>query len=66
MHGEVDIIEQFFDWNDWGSVVFEHWRDQYDDLMPYAPVHRKKAWLDSFGYELNNIWLGNIVAKKQD
>ena len=66
MHGEVDIIEQFFDWNDWGSVVFEHWREQYDDLMPYAPVHRKKAWLDSFGYELKNIWLGNIVAKKQD
>ena len=66
MHGEVDIIEQFFDWNDWRSVGFEHWREQYDDLMPYAPVLRKKAWLDSFGYELNNIWLGNIVAKKQD
>ncbi len=66
MHGEVDIIERFFDGNDWGSVVFEHWREQHDDLMPYAPVQRKKAWLSSFGFELTNIWLGNIVAKKRN
>jgi SAM-dependent methyltransferase len=65
VHAKVDIIEKFFDWNDWESVVFEHWRQQHDDLMPYAPTGRKKAWLDRFGYELRNIWLGNLVAKKQ-
>ena len=62
--GAIEKIEQFFDCDQWESVVLEHWRQQHDDLMPYAPVHRKKFWIDTYGVELNNIWLGNFVAKK--
>jgi len=64
MHGKVNIIEQFFDRNAWDSIIFEHWRERYDDLMPYAPGARKRVWVERFGYELKNIWLGNLVAKK--
>ena len=26
--------------------------------MPYAPGARKRVWVERFGYELKNIWLG--------
>ena len=64
VHGKIEKIEKFFNYDYWKSITFEHWREQFDDLMPYAPVHRKKAWINKYGYDFNNIWIGNIVAKK--
>ena len=62
--GKLKMIECFFDNDNWQSVIYEHWREQFDDLMPYAPEHRKKYWKDEYKIKLINIWLGNIVAMK--
>ena len=64
MMGNIDMIECFLDNGLWESVTFEHWREKHDDLLPYAPDHRKQAWRDKYGIDLLNIWLLNIVAKK--
>ena len=63
LEGRIDLIERFFD-DRWSSIKIEHWRQHYDDLMPYCPVRRKEAFRKLYGIELKNIWLLNVVAKK--
>ena len=61
VHGKIEKIEKFFNYDYWKSITFEHWREQFDDLMPYAPVHRKKAWINKYGYDFNNFEPGRFV-----
>jgi len=63
VRGRVDLIERFFA-DKWKSVVFEHWRESFDDLMPYCPKHRKKPFKEIYHIDLVNIWILNIVATK--
>ena len=63
MRGDVELVEAFFG-GEWSSVVFEHWREQHDDLMPYCPKRRKRVFRDKFGINLVNIWILNILATK--
>jgi len=63
MRGDVEMLESFFG-NKWQSIVFEHWREQYDELMPYCPKRRQRAFREEFGIDLHNIWILNIVATK--
>lgn len=63
MRGDVEMLESFFS-NKWQSIVFEHWREQYDKLMPYCPKRRQRAFREERGIDLHNIWMLNIVATK--
>jgi len=62
-HSRIDLIEKLFD-SQWSSVIFEHWREQHDDLMPYCPEHRKIGFKEQYNINLDNIWDLNIVAIK--
>ena len=61
MRGDAALIENMFS-SEWSSVVLEHWREQYDDLQPYAPKHRKAGFAEKYDIELHNIWMLNVVA----
>ncbi len=61
--GQVTAIEEFFG-DEWSSIVFEHWREQHDDLLPYCPEKRREAFQARYGLIWTNIWTMNIVAVK--
>ena len=63
MKGIVDTIESIFG-SEWSSIVFEHWREIHDDLLPYCPKKRKLAFKERFNIDLENMWLLNVVAVK--
>ena len=63
MAGDTKAVEAFFG-EAWSSVVFEHWRENHGDLMPYCPEKRREVFRDQYGIDLVNIWILNILARK--
>lgn len=63
MRGDVAMLEAFFG-DEWSSVTFEHWRERHDDLAPYRPAHRVRVFRETYGIELQNIWIVNLLATR--
>lgn len=63
MRGDVAMVETFFG-EEWSSVTFEHWREGHDDLAPYRPAHRVRVFRETYGIELENIWIVNLLATR--
>lgn len=64
MKGKVGLVEDICASCNWRRIVFEYWRRDYSDLMPYCPERRKKVFKEKFNIDLENIWLLNVVAEK--
>lgn len=64
MQGKIEIIKNIFMHNKWKRLIFEYWRKDHSDLMPYCPHARKEYFKKQFNIDLDNIWLLNVVAEK--
>lgn len=60
---KINDIKKLFD-SKWEEVVFEHWRENTDDLMPYSPKEWKIGFKEDYDIVHKNIWDLNIVATK--
>jgi hypothetical protein len=64
IRGHVEKIKKLFLTQPWSEISFEHWRDDHADLAPYCQGTRKEHFKESFGIDLENMWILNVVAKK--
>lgn len=60
----IDEIKTVFSSQNWSHLSFEHWREDYSGFVAYCPGDRAAHYKKVFNYEMENIWILNVVAEK--